>query len=416
MNTRTFVFLVCLPALLSVTDVSAQPEQTISGVEFDRRIASQQADVQKLLEAIVSDTSGCFISGPLMPPSDDYPDVYTQVRVVCRDLQSCERSVASLMSDNRLAVTDQRAYLDTAAAQPPGFRGLQLSFIWHDSTLTVTALTVQQVRFLIWAERSLLVDTLAIYRDELTSFAYAVSEYLYGLDLDRDSVAEPSPTTFGLPEAVGLYAPDPEYVIQGYQNYKDFLKANSEIHTDYASGILAFVPGDSLLAVVKEGAPDAAFPNKEAPRLQEEYREFFERGGDPGVMQTLSREGFDTLVPGEYFFAVALDGQVRFGRELPREEVRKIEKETGRQVPRANHAFLFPGEPVLTAGAFFIENGPRLAAVNAQSGHYFYSNVTRTIREDISQYSDYYLSTIGHFFEALDSLGIAYNGVSISKF
>ena len=48
----------------------------------------------------------------------------------------------------------------------------------------------------------------------------------------------------------------------------------------------------------------------------------------------------------------------RFAFEKPREEVERIEQETGRKVPRANHAFLFPGEPVLTAGAFFVALDP----------------------------------------------------------
>ena len=157
---------------------------------------------------------------------------------------------------------------------------------------------------------------------------------------------------------------------------------------------------------------------KEAARLQEEYQEFFERGGDIRVMQTLTKEGFDTLRTGEYFFAVGLSGKIRFGRELLRKEVKRIEQETGRKVPRANHAFLFPGEPVLTAGAFFIdERAPtKLIKVNAQSGHYFYSNVTETIREDIAERSDHYLLTLGHLFRSLDSLGIPYDGILISKF
>jgi len=100
-----------------------------------------------------------------------------------------------------------------------------------------------------------------------------------------------------------------------------------------------------------------------------------------------------------------------------REEVERIETETGKKVPRANHGFLFPGEPILTAGAFFIEAkpAPRITHVNAQSGHYFYSNVSETIREDIAVHSDEYLLTLGHFFRALDHLGIPYDSVLVSK-
>jgi hypothetical protein len=136
-------------------------------------------------------------------------------------------------------------------------------------------------------------------------------------------------------------------------------------------------------------------------------------------MQSLTKNGFDSLSTGEYFFAVSAAGKIRYGRELLREEVEQIEKETGRKVPRANHAFLFPGEMILTAGAFFIERRDgttRLTAINAQSGHYFYSNVTPTVQTDISTKSNDYLLSLGHLFTALDRLDIPYDGVLISKF
>ena len=134
-------------------------------------------------------------------------------------------------------------------------------------------------------------------------------------------------------------------------------------------------------------------------------------------MRTLTKEVFDTLKSAEYFFAVGMSGKIRFGRELLREEVKRIEAETGQKPARANHAFLFVGEPVLTAGAFFIENDgePRIVEVNTQSGHYFYSNITATIREDVAERSNDYFKTIGHFFRALDSLEIDYHDLLLRK-
>ena len=113
---------------------------------------------------------------------------------------------------------------------------------------------------------------------------------------------------------------------------------------------------------------------------------------------------------------MGLNGTVRFGRELTREEVAKVE-ETGKKPARANHAFLFPGEPIMTAGAFFIScEGPgHLEEINTQSGHYFYSNITATIKEDIAERSDSYFITVGHLLNAFDKLGINYDGVVISK-
>ena len=151
--------------------------------------------------------------------------------------------------------------------------------------------------------------------------------------------------------------------------------------------------------------------------LQYEYQKFFARGGDVRVMFTLTAEVAKTLKPGEYFYGVSPSGKIRCGYEIPREEVDRIERETGKKVARANHAFLFPGEPLLTAGAFFVEGEdvPRITHVNAHSGHYFYSNVSGTIRHDIAVRSNQYVLTLGHFFRALDRLGISYDSVLISK-
>jgi hypothetical protein len=217
---------------------------------------------------------------------------------------------------------------------------------------------------------------------------------------------------------VDFYAPVPDYVIEGYANYKAYLREYAEITTPFATGVLAFVPTRETIVAMQENAPRAAYPNQEAAALQHELREFFACGGDLRVIRTLTAESFAELGEGEYFFGVNVSGKVRFGKELLREEIDRIEAETGHKAPRANHAFLFPGEPLLTAGAFFVsaDPEPRVREVVANSGHYFYSNIVPTIRENVAERSDTYLSTLGHFFRALDSLGIPYDGVLIRKF
>lgn len=280
--------------------------------------------------------------------------------------------------------------------------------------------TVHQTRFILWYDMwypEYTADTVATF----SSYALAVSDYLYSLDTGWMEAPAPKAIEYSLPDSLDFYAPPPDYVIEGYDNYLNFLNAHDTIRTDFAYGLTEFIPSDSLWEAMKTNAPLAAYPNKEWPMLQHEYKKFFERGGDVRVMQTLTHEGFDTLQAGEYFFAVSVAGKVRFGRELLREEVKRIEAETGKKVPRANHAFLFPGEPVLTAGAFYIEDtddakkSHRLSHINAQSGHYFYSNVSETIREDIAVRSDEYLLTLGHFFTVLDKLNIPHDNVVVSK-
>jgi len=343
---------------------------------------------------------------------DEYHKFFGAGRVVCPSRGWPDGALAFLAFKME-RIEDMQTHTDPLASNLPGFRGTLVHLKLGDDHFRAVLSTVNQWRFLIWAQTKVLP-----FEEPTQDYALAVSDYLYSLDTGWMEAPAPKAIDYGLPDSLDFYADPPDYVIEGYENYQNFLHSHDTIWTDFANGVTSFVPSDSLWEAMKINAPREAYPNKEWPMLQHEYKKFFERGGDVRVMQTLTREGFDTLQAGEYFFAVSVAGKVRFGRELLRAEVKQIEEETGKKVPRANHAFLFPGEPVLTAGAFFIEatdNGHRLSHINAQSGHYFYSNVSPTIREDIAERSDHYLLTLGHFFAALDSLGIPHNNVLISK-
>lgn len=389
----------------------------IDSADFEMFIGSQHIEMQNTLRSLVAECEGCAVLGPLDPLMPRHPEKvgYHEVRLVCDSLASAKRVVERLRATDSLDVRSVWWFLDQVADSGPyGFRG---AIVLFDHRPAVSVTTVNQARYLIWARAHIAGLGDGSGNRSLREYARALSDHLYALDKGYTDSQPPSASEFDLPDDVDFYATPPDYVIQGYQNYRNYLYAHAEIRTDFATGILSFVPGDSLIGALKANAPRALFPNKEAPMLQHEYRKYLERGGDTRAMQTLTRDGFDTLEAGEYFFAVGASGVIRFGRELLRQDVERIERETGRKVPRANHAFLFPGEAILTAGAFWIERGamPKILEVNAQSGHYFYSNVSTTIRDDIAHRSDFYLSTLGHFFKALDSLGIPYERVLISK-
>ena len=389
--------------MIAVAPSVAQQTSALTGQEYLDRVAREDAETQATLREMFPESEGYVVVGP--PAMDD-----RFFRIICQDLDVVERTWKRLEADDSLLI------MHLVRGEKTTLASIAASFLLDDGFVIVAFLTPQQLRFRIW-DQSAAALGIAENDERYWRYRVAVADYLHEIDLGHVEVDAPPATEFGLPETADIYAPRPDYVIEGYDNYKAFLLSHGDIYTDFAKGVAAFIPGDSLLAALKAGAPHCAFPNKEHPMLQYEYREFFERGGDVAVMQTLTAEGFDTLVTGEYFFAVGMNGTIRFGRELPREEVRRLEEESGHKVPRANHAFLFPGEPVRTAGAFFIDRDslPHLVKVNAQSGHYFYSNVTPTIREDIAERSDSYLLTLGHLFNALDSLGISYDSVLISK-
>lgn len=409
---RTYAWaLVALSILLPAVGLAAKP---ISGVDFDRLRSSQQSTLQSELRLILAGSENQIVTGPLDPffsgPGSRW---YHAVRVICPDLVSREKAVQLLLaqegwSADSLPVRDH-SYI--------GHHGTLLTATTDSSSSVVLVGTIQQTRFMIWSRLVYLENRAEVDAESWDQYSSAVAVYLARIDSGQVASPEPTAKTFGLPERIDLYARPPAYVIEGYQNYKDVLHQHRTITTDFATGVVAFVPSDSTLEELKSDSPSLAFPNKEAALLQHELRKFVARGGSMRQINRLTRESIDTLQAGEYFFAVGLSGTIRFGRELSRDEVTRLETERGQKLPRANHAFLFPGEPVLTAGAFFIDDRvpTRIVKVNAHSGHYFYSNVTASIRQDIAKRSDQYLLTLGHFFSALDSLGVLYHDVLISK-
>jgi len=404
---RLFLILICV-LLLSQFLIGA--EAPVSGEKFEEWVELQNLPFQDTLSVILPELEGFFVTGPLDPFIElDNGVAYKNVRIVASDIYGFTKAKA-IIGREFTGTRELKRY-------NPHCGEVAVEIVFGDDSHTVILTTIQQVRYLIWLRRNIEKGWMDEPNSRRESYNFAVCSYLASVDSGFVQDDPPSVEDFGIAPRFDIYAEPPDYVIQGYQNYKDFLYSHADIEIDFAHGIYAFIPTDSTLAVFKNSALREAYPNKEAAMLQEEYRKFFERGGSVSTINTLSSMGYDTLTTGEYFFAVGLSGKIRFGRELLREEVDRIEKQTGKKVPRANHAFLFPGEPVLCAGAFFIDTDSenQLVKVNAQSGHYFYSNVNESIREDISERSDIYFYSIGHFLRALDRLGIQYENILLSK-
>lgn len=405
----SLLFLLILPSLYCGDLTTAE--------KYDTLLYYQKLDFQDKLNEILPASNNYFITGsldPTLPIIDKSKSVFSTVRIIAYDLTTCIGASEYVHHDSSIHIlhTDR-----DQKENNPGYSGIIMDVEWDRDTTSIQFLTTQQNRFLIWYGNLLKKNYDITGNANFDRYAEAVSVYLTRDGNTHNDPAKIMAANYNLSVEYDLYAEPPDYVIEGYQNYKDYLYSYDEIKTEFAHGITAFIPTGELLQWFKDDAPHEAFPNKEAARLQEEYSKFFRRGGDVRTLQTLTKIGFDTLKTGEYFFAVGVNGAIRFGREMPREEVQKIEEATGHKGPRANHAFLFPGEAVLTAGAFFIDENAtnKLVKINAQSGHYFYSNIAPTIREDIAERSDYYLLTLGHFFIALDRLGIPYDNILISK-
>jgi len=407
-SVRRPVYGITLALCLSLAAL-ARADEPITGNAFDALTAWVGSDLHAWLTGELGNRADVLVRGPLDPSYEGDAWLSTRlryIRVVCFSAAICDSAAAPLQGKLGFRIARDPAPLPWAAGTV--MADSHADTIWFGA--------IQQLRWLIW-QRSLIAANNDVI-DRRRRYAAAVSDYLQQIDSGLPDASPPRAIDFGLPEREDFYAEPPGYVIEGYANYKEYLHDHEGISTDFAHGIRGFIPTDSLRGAMIDSARPVAYPNKERPMLQREFRQFVDRGGDMRVLSTLTRAGFDTLAAGEYFFAVGVDGTVRFGRELLREDVDRMEQETGRKVPRANHAFLFPGEPVLTAGAFFIdrmEDRPRIREVNAQSGHYFYSNISPTVREDIAVGSNAYLLTLGHFFASLERLGIPCDDVLIRK-
>jgi hypothetical protein len=421
MKKIVLLFIAAVVAVVVPLSPAAGPKDPIADEAYGTLIDAQDPEFQLRLRGVFPEGFGFVVTGPMDPLfrfDTEIDSLFHLPRVICATADEC-MSAAVRLEGNRDLSPATTAVNWMQSGRNRGLCGFVLTVQVGGIGKSALVLSYQQNRWLIWLRQAALLSTDHISQHALQQYSDRVVEYLSGLDGGGRQPEPPAATASGLPEHFDLLPPRPDYVIKGYDKYKRYLKKHSDIETFFADGILAFVPTDSLLGVLKDDAPQAAWPNKEEPLIQHEFHEFFDRNGDVGVIKTLTAGVMESLQPGEYFYAVGLNGTIRFSREIPREEIERLEAESGGKVARANHAFLFPGEPVLTAGAFFVEyasdRGKRIVEVNTHSGHYFYSNVSRSIRKDISVRSDRYLLTIGHFFRALDRIGVEYDGVLISK-
>ncbi|MCP4566273.1 MAG: hypothetical protein GY841_01695 [FCB group bacterium] len=413
-------FLLAMAVIVSTA--SAAPTDPTTGKRFKKLIAAQDVPFQHYLESLFSESDGYLIIGPIDPLFSGKgfsKKLYNSVRIICPDLETMEKTLDSLRANSGIIVDTVEGYLHQPRQDNPvGYRGIMVESSWEGTVRYLQINTVGQTRWLLWAHNILAGDDPTIARAPLAAYSQAVSDHLYAVDRRWDEMPTKNAVDFGVLDTFDLYRTPPDYVISGYRNYKSFLARHAGLATSFTTGVKAFIPTDSLMLAIKSNAPKMAWPNKEKRLLQHEYLEFLARGGDMQILRTLSKEVFDSLKAGEYFYAVGLSGKIRFGRRPPLEKVMEIELSTGKKIPRANHAFLFHGQPVLTAGTFFIEadSTVRMTKVTIRTGHYFFSNVASSVREDIAVKSNEYIWTLGHFFSALDGLKIRYDDIIIRKY
>jgi hypothetical protein len=399
---------LCQPLLAAKSATKAKPAIIL---------ARPDTSLQNLLEPLLPDSLGFRVTTPLDLSFRGNPDLallLRTVRVVCPDLTSLQRAIRVIKDTKAFKITNLQHDIEKARkTAPAGYRGAIVRFKSENQESSVQILTLQQLRWLIWAKGVYGEKTQKLEPKSLQAYAIAVSDYLDALDRGTADPATPKAVDFGLSESVDLFPPIPTPSNQGAR-YEELIHANAEIKTEFARGITAFIPTESTLEGFISAAPRESFVDREAVMFQWHFRQYAIANGDLQSLQTLTARSLAALAEGEYFFAVGLDSTLRCGQMPTFMEAKTRQNRTW----KGYEAMLFPCEPVLTAGTFVVERIPwvHLARVTVNSETYFFSSLSPTVEEEITSRSDHHLLTLGHFFRALQRMGVPCRGILISKF
>ncbi len=354
-----------------------------------------------ILEALPDNADFC-VMGALHPTRRGTPEttlLFQTVRIICSDEQVIQTAVRALKDCKDIKIKKLRHDLDKArSSDPAGYRGMTIRFMWQDREWNVQILTFQQLRWLIWADAVLPEDPRAITKS-VRSFAIAISDYL-NLPGPQESSSEiPRAAGYGLSEQYDLYQPLSDDKIKSPDSV-------AEITTSFARGITAFVPTDSILREFRVLATNDTYVENNPAMFQWQCREFFSSGHTLQNIKTLSHGNIQEFEPGCHAFIVTADSSIRCAQIADQDVCRWS------QLP---HAVLSCGQPVLTAGIFSVkrDSSTYISSVNIRS-HVLLGDLQA--KSEPRQLSDRRLISLGHFFAALDQLGIPYRDILISKF
>ena len=391
------VFLTVIVAIVSPTHAASRAK----GEPSPPVILVDTALIRFIIEILPDSTDFC-VTGALDSTRRDTSEtalLFQTLRIACPDQLAMQKAVRALKDCKEIKIKKLRHDLEKArSSDPAGYRGMTVRFEWQGQERTIQLLTFQQLRWLLWASTILPNDSKADTKAN-RSYAIAVSDYLDAIDRGESPTKIPRATDFGLPQRLDLYQPLADDEIA-------FTDAVAEITTSFACGITAFTPTDFALAEFKLLATNETFVETDPGMFQWQCREFFSSGQVLTNIKTLSPESFRQLEPGNYAFAVGADNTVRFA---------KITEPNARRWSQFPHALLFCNQPVLTSGNFVIERDTvvHFSRINIRS-HTLLGNLAT--QAEPRQLSDQRLTTLGHFFQALDRLSISYHGILISKY
>jgi hypothetical protein len=306
------------------------------------------------------------------------------------------------------------------AAGLPGFRGVWCS-TEEKSDAGFLLLTPNQNRYLIWARHcyypAFAVDSIpSKIRDW---YARSVADHLASVDYGVPAAVPPQAAERNLPVWMDLYPDTASGLVEQTGRFDSLLAAAAEMKIWGCSGFTEIVPTPATIDRFIATAVETLFENLNLSALQDEYRDFLAINGGPFPVNALTSNGFDTLPPGWYIFAVDRFGRVRIAATSGPAGSRSPGNHSAKHPSLSNHALLFPDQPLLAAGRFevVLRDGHRaIQTVTAWSDHFFYCPLSVALPQDITDHSDDNLLSLGHLFASLKQMGVPPADLRIRKF
>jgi len=410
------VLLGCL-TLVAPSRSGGQTAWDPNALPYEGPPVWQEAAVAALNRHLPTD-SGYWVLGPLdlgvdLPDTTDL--VRTTLRIIAPDPAGFRAVTRRLWMPTGGVALEGLQPSDTLPHElPPGYSGRFVKGTIVGENVLVQVFTVQQHRWLQWAERVGVTEIREAATGPIARYSRAVASHLQALEEGQRRLDPPRAGEYGLDPTYDLYPQPPEPVVRSREGYLGLLARNRVFSLDdRVRDVVGFVPGPDLVAWLRAEAPQVLFPSKDGPvALQHRYRDYAVAGGRWRGFPNLVTAGTEGLVPGRYVYVVDRFGMIRVAPV----------SDAGSDVAPGSMtaALLAHGEPVRAAGLLTLVAGPdrrlRVGAGNIRSPEYFFSNLSLTLYEDVEQRSDRYVLALGHVLTALEAGRLPHEDILLMKY
>jgi len=406
---------------------------TLAGRHPDNLDFSERLHVIRTLESVFPESQGFRVNAPMKPVAgtpQNFARLVEAYRVIVPDDVTVTQAAHRFTSRSSpfIPYVEAKQESEFRPVLPVGYGGVPVTAVLDGKVVDVQFLTVNMQRWLIWA-RTCYFPVLKGDRDTpMQEYAAEVSQYLRRTDFGETELPELDPSDFGAPARSDLFGGS-KPLHPDLAEYVDYTSSCREIDVGPVRGVLNFTAGRGAIEWFVDHCGNSFYRDRNQGDLQRVFYTFTIEGREFAELRSLTPEVLATLEPGRYFFAVDEYGRVRFGpmKLAPDAPQQSLWAER----MKSYECLLFPGQPLRAAGEFVVAAGEppmaadlegapaaprRIAAVNAFSAYYFYRPDDKNLERRIEKKSDEYLRSVGHFFRALEGMGIEAEGVMVSKF